>query len=123
MRELALVMPEGSWLRTANATMAGDAAADAAATTTPSGPSATLAGCTPRHSDVAAMMVRLRQLHRVVDVELTSSTRGLEGGTAAPDSCGLNTSFDITLTFSPGAPADEAPRGAQRVPASLGGGS
>jgi Tfp pilus assembly protein PilN len=125
MRELALVMPEGSWLRTANATMAGDAATDttAAGTTEAAGPSATLSGCTPRHRDVAAMMVRLRQLHRVVDVELTSSTRGIEAGTAAPDSCGLNTSFDITLSFSSSTPGDETPRGAQRVPASLGGGS
>jgi Tfp pilus assembly protein PilN len=107
MRELALVMPEDSWLRTAGAT----------------GTSATLSGCTPRHSDVAAMMVRLRQLHRVVDVELTQSIKGSAAEAAAADSCGANTSFDLALTFSPSAPAAEAPRGAKRVPASLGGGS
>jgi Tfp pilus assembly protein PilN len=125
MRELALVMPDGSWLRTAGATTTGAAGAEAAETEAAeaTGPSATLSGCTPRHSDVAAMMVRLRQLHRVADVVLTSSTKGTEPGTAAPDSCGANTSFDVTVTFSPTAPAAEAPRGSKRVPASLGGGS
>jgi Tfp pilus assembly protein PilN len=124
MRELALVMPEGSWLRTAGATMAGGGATDAAAAATEAtGPSASLSGCTPRHSDVAAMMVRLRQLHRVTDVNLTSSTKETESGTAGPDSCGPNTTFEITVTFGPAATATEAPRGAKRVPASLGGGS
>jgi Tfp pilus assembly protein PilN len=126
MRELALVMPEGSWLRTAGATTAGADAAESAAAggaIAATGPSATLSGCTPRHSDVAAMMVRLRQLHRVTDVELTSSIKGTERGTAAPDNCGANTSFEITVNFGPAAPATEAPRGAKRVPVSLGGGS
>jgi Tfp pilus assembly protein PilN len=125
MRELALVMPEGSWLRTAGATMTGGATAGAPdpAATAATGPSATLSGCTPRHSDVAAMMVRLRQLHRVVDVELTQSVRGIAAEAAAPESCGANTSFDIRLTFGAITPAAEAPRGATRVPASLGGGS
>jgi Tfp pilus assembly protein PilN len=127
MRELALVMPEGSWLRTAGATMTGGDAAEGGAAaggaTEATGPSANLSGCTPRHSDVAAMMVRLRQLHRVTDVELTSSTKATESGAAALDDCGANTTFEITVTFGPAAPATEAPRGATRVPASLGGGS
>ena len=127
MRELALVIPEGSWLRTAGATMAGGGATDggsaASGATEATGPSATLSGCTPRHRDVAAMMVRLRQLHRVTDVELTSSTKGVEAGAAAIGDCGANTAFDVTVTFSPTAPAAEAPRGAKRVPVSLGGGS
>lgn len=125
MRELALVMPEGSWLRTAGATMPGAAAAGAAETaaTDAAGPTATLSGCTPRHSDVAGMMVRLRQLHRVVDVELNSSVKEPQAEAASQESCGANTSFDVTLSFSPSAPTAEAPRGAMRVPASLGGGS
>jgi Tfp pilus assembly protein PilN len=128
MRELSRVMPEGSWLTSASASVSGaEAAADPAAAAAPVGgagsPSANLVGCTPKHSDVARMMVRLRQLHRVVDVELRESTREDDGGTAAVDGCGSNTSFDLTLTFSPTSPAAEAPRGETRVPASLGGGS
>jgi Tfp pilus assembly protein PilN len=128
LRELSRVMPEGSWLTSASASVSGaEAAADPAAAAAPVGgagsPSANLVGCTPKHSDVARMMVRLRQLHRVVDVELRESTREDDGGTAAVDGCGSNTSFDLTLTFSPTSPAAEAPRGETRVPASLGGGS
>jgi Tfp pilus assembly protein PilN len=130
MRELSRVMPAGSWLTSASASVTG--ATDAASATTPAAhatagpgaPSANLVGCTPEHSDVARMMVRLRQLHRVVDVELTQSSRENEASaTAAIDSCGRNTSFDLTLTFSPTSPVADAPRGETRVPASLGGGS
>jgi Tfp pilus assembly protein PilN len=131
MRELSRVMPEGSWLTSASASVTG-ATDPAASATTPAdpatagagAPSANLVGCTPKHSDVARMMVRLRQLHRVVDVELTQSSRDAsQDATAAIDSCGRNTSFDLTLAFSPTSPVAEAPRGETRVPASLGGGS
>ena len=132
MRELSRVMPEGSWLTSASASVTG--ATDVASNPTTAGapaapaaagaPSANLVGCTPKHSDVARMMVRLRQLHRVADVELKQSSRDDEAdATAAIDSCGRNTSFDLTLTFSPTSPVAEAPRGETRVPASLGGGS
>jgi Tfp pilus assembly protein PilN len=131
MRELSRVMPAGSWLTSASASLTGTPGVaanptDPAAPATPGAgsPSATLTGCTPKHSDVARMMVRLRQLHRVVDVELTQSSRDDAAAVAATiDSCGRNTSFDLTLTFSPTAAVAEAPRGAKRVPASLGGGS
>jgi Tfp pilus assembly protein PilN len=132
MRELSRVMPPGSWLTSASAAVSGDPGVaanptDAAATTAAPGagsPSADLTGCTPKHSDVARMMVRLRQLHRVVDVELTQSSRAeTDAASTTIDSCGRNTSFDLTLIFSPTAPVAEAPRGAARVPASLGGGS
>jgi hypothetical protein len=71
------------------------------------------------------MMVRLRQLYRVSDVELQESVRETSGGTAKTtiDNCGAFYKFNITITFSPTSPAKEAPRGATRVPASLGGGS
>ena len=135
MRELSRVMPEGSWLTSASASVTG--ATDAASATAPAapadpvtagagagGPSANLVGCIPKHSDVARMMVRLRQLHRVIDVELTQSSRAdAQDATAALDSCGRNTSFDLTLTFSPTSPVADAPRGETRVPAALGGGS
>jgi Tfp pilus assembly protein PilN len=131
MRELSRVLPAGSWLTSASASAIGDPGVAEnptapAATAAPAGgsPSATLTGCTPKHSDVARMMVRLRQLHRVVDVELTQSSRAESDDVPATiDGCGSNTSFDLTLTFSPTAAVAEAPRGATRVPASLGGGS
>jgi Tfp pilus assembly protein PilN len=135
MRELALVMPEGSWLQTADASTTGDAAAaSTTAAPAPSGtaapagtatgsPSANLVGCTPDQSDMAGLMMRLRQLHRVEDVELGFSTKEDGSGEASIESCGSNYTFDVTVKFSPGAPVIEAPRGESRVPASLGGGS
>jgi Tfp pilus assembly protein PilN len=125
MREVALIMPDGSWLQSADASVgAAAAAADpATATTGASGPSATLVGCTPGQSDVAQMMVRLRQMHRVTDVTLNSSAQEAADQPATVDSCGRLYQFDLTVTFSPTEPASATPRGATRVPASLGGGS
>jgi Tfp pilus assembly protein PilN len=131
MRELSRVMPAGSWLTSASASATGapDVAANPAAPADPAAsgagtPSANLTGCTPKHSDVARMMVRLRQLHRVVDVALKQSSQDdTADATTSIDSCGKSTSFDLTLTFSPTSPVAEAPRGETRVPASLGGGS
>jgi Tfp pilus assembly protein PilN len=132
MRELARVIPAGSWLQSADASLTGDtAAAGTTGASAPAGtvatasPSANLVGCTPDQADTARLMARLRQLHRVQDVELGSSTK--EDSTGAtevgPDSCGDNYKFDLTLKLSPAAPTGEAPRGENRVPASLGGGS
>ena len=129
MREVALIMPAGSWLQSADASVLGDAAASAAAATTtttsvaPAGPSATFVGCTQRQSDVARMMVRLRQMHRVVDVTLNESAQQGSDQPATVDSCGRLYQFDVTVTFSPTQPSSAAPRGTARVPASLGGGS
>jgi Tfp pilus assembly protein PilN len=125
MRELSRVMPPGTWLTSAAASTTGEQQGATAEPSDagPAGPSALLTGCTPKHSDVARMMVRLRQLHRVIDVELAQSSREDGVAEAAVDSCGANTSFDLTVKFSPTAPVAEAPRGASRVPVSLGGGS
>jgi Tfp pilus assembly protein PilN len=129
MRELSRVMPAGSWLISADASVIGESsaggtgAAAPAADAAPAGPTALLTGCTPKHSDVARMMVRLRQLHRVSDVELRQSTQEDDAGAASTDNCGAMTSFEIAVTFSSAAPVSEAPRGATRVPVSLGGGS
>ncbi len=125
MRELSLVMPTGSWLQTTQASVLGDptavvSPADPAAA--PTGPSATLVGCTPKQSEVAKILVRLRSLHRVVDVELNESLREQDVEDVTVDSCGPLYKFDVTVTFAPAAPV-EAPRGANSVPASLGGGS
>jgi Tfp pilus assembly protein PilN len=129
MREVSLVMPAGTWLQSADASVSGDAAGAAqpapTGTTTSAaagGPSATFVGCTPKQSDVARMMVRLRQLNRVTDVTLNQSAQEGESEPATVDNCGPNYKFDITVSFS-AADAGATPLGATRVPASLGGGS
>jgi Tfp pilus assembly protein PilN len=126
MRELSRVMPEGSWLQTTQASVTGDPAAATTPVTdpnaAPTGPQATFVGCTPRQSEVANILVRLRSLHRVTDVELNESLKEQGVSEVTVDSCGPLYKFDVTVTFSPTAPA-EAPKGADRVPVSLGGGS
>jgi Tfp pilus assembly protein PilN len=129
MREVSLVMPEGSWLQSTDASVSGDAAGAAqpaptgtTTSATSGGPSATFVGCTPAQSDVARMMVRLRQLNRVTDVTLNQSAQEGESEPATVDNCGPNYKFDITVSFS-ATEAQATPRGATRVPASLGGGS
>ena len=130
MRELSRVMPSGSWLQTTDASVTGEVAGAEAAATPVAGtvvvaqPKVNLVGCTPDQSDVAGMMVRLRQLHRVSDVELNQSSTELgAAGEASVDSCGRNYQFDLLVTFSPTPPETEAPHGENVVPTSLGGGS
>jgi Tfp pilus assembly protein PilN len=131
MRELSRIVPAGSWLQSTDASVSGDLVAgevpSSTTTTTaaaPAGPSANLVGCTPDQDDVAAMMVRLRNLHRVADVTLNESAREQATNTpAAIDNCGSLYKFDIRVGFDPVPPAREKPRGADGVPASLGGGS
>jgi Tfp pilus assembly protein PilN len=129
LRELSRIMPAGSWLQSSDAStsMGEDAAA---ATTTPTagtgvpvGPNAKLVGCTPNQSDVARMMVRMRRMYRVTDVQLNESVQEASGTPATVDNCGKFYKFDITLSFEAAAAAKEAPRGTNEVPASLGGGS
>jgi Tfp pilus assembly protein PilN len=129
MRELSRVMPSGSWLQSADASVTGDVTGAEAVSTTPGTivvpePKANLVGCTPDQSDVARMMVRMRQLHRVSDVELNQSSVQLgAAGEASVDNCGDEYQFDLMVTFSAAPPQTEAPRGEAVVPASLGGGS
>jgi Tfp pilus assembly protein PilN len=128
MRELARVMPQGSWLQTTQASVTGDPAATAtpaaaaAAETAPPGPQATFVGCTPKQSEVAKILVRLRAMHRVTDVELNESLREQAVTDVTVDSCGSFYKFDVTVTFAPLA-VEEAPEGSKSVPTSLGGGS
>lgn len=128
VRELSRVMPADSWLQSTDASVAGDVGGEG--TTSETGapvaatPKANLVGCTPDQQDVARMMVRMRQIHRVTDVQLNNSSTELgEQSEAGPGSCGSNYQFDITLSFTAAAPESEAPRGASNVPAALGGGS
>ncbi|MET0615531.1 MAG: PilN domain-containing protein [Thermoleophilaceae bacterium] len=130
MRELSRVMPSGSWIQATDASVTGNVTGSDAPTTTTTGapvapqPKANLVGCTPDQSDVAAMMVRMRQLHRVSDVELNESVKQVgTSGDASVDNCGQYYKFDITVTFDAAEPSTEAPRGESQVPASLGGGS
>ncbi|MEA2402026.1 MAG: hypothetical protein QOK00_2429 [Thermoleophilaceae bacterium] len=127
MRELSRVMPDGSWLQSADASVLGDPTSGGATTptagvTTVVTPAANLVGCTPGQDDVARMMVRLRQLYRVDDVELNESTVGTSGDKATVDSCGGLYTYNLTVKFSATPPASETPRGSNSVPASLGGG-
>jgi len=128
VRELSRVMPENSWLQSTDASVTGEVGGETATspTGTPvaSSPKANLVGCTPDQSDVARMMVRMRQIHRVDDVQLNQSSTELgEQGEAGTGSCGSHYQFDITLTFTQTPPETEAPRGESNVPAALGGGS
>jgi Tfp pilus assembly protein PilN len=125
MRELSLIMPTGSWLQSTDASVTGELE-DATNSTSGSGsgtPMANLVGCTPHQSDVARMMVRLRQLYRVTDVALNESTQEQADQPATVDSCGSYYKFDLTLSFAALPPSTEAPRGSAKVPAALGGGS
>ena len=127
MREVSRVMPEGSWLQATDASVTGDpnstTVAPTGAVAAPAGPYASFVGCTPDQSDVAQIMVRLRQLHRVEDVKLKESSQEAVDGDATVDNCGALYKFDVAVTFVPTEPLSEAPRGSERVPASLGGGS
>ena len=128
MRELAHVMPEGSWLQSADASVTGDptsggSANPAAETTTTVAPAANLVGCTPDQDDVARMMVRLKELYRVDEVVLNESTRGDNAEEASVANCGSLYTFNLTVKFTAAEPSKEAPRGTRSVPAALGGGS
>ena len=130
MRELGRVMPEGSWLQSADASVTGDPTSGGSSTppADPSAavevaPAANLVGCTPDQDDVARMMVRLRQLYRVDDVLLNESSLGEEEEEATVVNCGPLYTFNLTVKFTAIEPSKEAPRGTRGVPASLGGGS
>jgi Tfp pilus assembly protein PilN len=132
LRELAAVLPEGSWLTEARASLSGDEAIQAdsgpaAAAATPGAatqPTLGLTGCAPRQPDTAKLMVRLRQLYLVSDVELKESARTEASGPPSLESCGSFYKFDIVVTFSSaGATGDQTPPGRDSVPARLGGGS
>src|SRR6185503_966719 len=86
-------------------------------------PASNLIGCTPHQSDVADMMVRLKQLYRAEDVTLNESTAGTPDQETTQGNCGRLYTFNITVKFSSAPPKHQAPLGTDSVPASLGGGS
>jgi Tfp pilus assembly protein PilN len=126
LRELSAVLPSGSWLQEARASVTGEVQSATAASTgnEPAKPGANLKGCAPKQTDVAKLMVRLRQVYLVDDVKLNESGRGDTGGEISIDNCGPLMQFDLTVTFSSASPTErEAPPGERSVPARLGGGS
>ena len=131
--ELAHVLPEDSWLTSA------DAAADpalregGAGQDDITGPSIQLNGCAHSQGDVATILVRLRRISGATDVKLTDSAQGEDQaasgaiGQASSEDCGEtngnpNYKWDVTVTFEPNAAADGA-EGTDPTPARLGGGS
>ncbi len=78
-------------------------------------------------------MVRLRQMHRVDDVQLkesskspdgTASSSGDSGSSLSSEGCGTAYSFELTVLFEETEPvtAPKSGSGSPRVPARLGGG-
>jgi hypothetical protein len=147
MREIALVLPEGTSLTELNATTAGAAAGGAAATPAPApadptqaatasgaAPSLQVKGCAERQPDVATLMVRLRRLYRSAEVTLTESTKQMQAaaGGAPPaassdsaagtgDGCPSDAyQFDMNVTFTPTDPGEKQKL---QAPARLGGGA
>lgn len=130
-RELAHVLPEGVWLTSFNG---GVASVDAGGE---SGSNITISGCAASHTQIADVMVRLRQLHIAEDVELTKTTASAQtvdaagaaslpgagataGGGDGAGCGGSHYSFDMDVSV---ADAPVAPSGqATPVPARLGGG-
>jgi Tfp pilus assembly protein PilN len=147
MRELALVLPPDTWITEfdgskdgqgsdtgSGAQTSGSAPTGASASMTGSGaPSMKLTGCAINQADVAVLLVRLRRMHGVDDVELADSTRDEQSGGGAQvsggdsagqsSSCGGDYKFDLTVTFVANGPEAPNEDGAKQVPAALGGGS
>ncbi len=98
-------------------------------------PTVKIVGCAKTQSKVAETMVRLRNLHRVEDVELTDSTRPPKAsasgatGSSAPAAgptgtgCGKRYAFDAKVTFAAAPAAAGQGEPEKRVPTVLGGGS
>ncbi len=134
MRELALVLPSGSSLIAVTASSGEGAPATAstpapAVTPTPGVPTLALTGCATSQPRVAVILVRLRQLHRAVDVQLVDSSQPETSGGAATapisgtTGCfGNDYTFNATVTFDP-APSTEPKDEGSAVPSSLGGGA
>ena len=149
IRELSHLLPEGVYLSAAEAsavpeTSATGATPPAGAPAAPAGPVLTLTGCARRQPDVAVTLLRMKSLHRAMEVQLGESTRdsssdtGAAGATAtatatggspaggaatgtAPDCEGY--SFDATVSFEAAAPVGGTAAETERIPARLGGGS
>ena len=136
MREVARVLPRGTWLSTVTAGTGPQDSSDGGGPPEPGSesdttPTVKLEGCAPSQPAVATLLVRLRKLYGVTDVQLGESRREESddsGSGAAPTdsasssgSCGDNFSFDATATFEPPVAVSVGVK-VDRVPAALGGG-
>ena len=114
LRDLSVALPADARLgsMTASVAPAGDAAAGAApapapapgadaSAAQPGGPSLQMSGCTSSDRDVADMMVSLRQMSGVRDVDLASATEDETGEPVAGAPADCRTAFDVTVTFVP----------------------
>jgi Tfp pilus assembly protein PilN len=133
VRELAHLLPEGSWLTTTDAA-ADPSLAEGVKQGDATGPVVQLTGCAKDQPIVADTLLRLRRVSGTTDVTLKESVQGEEGtgssdsagGSSAQD-CGTtggkpNYTWQATLTFDP-AQAAAADTGDKTVPTRLGGGS
>lgn len=132
-RELAHVLPAKVYLTSFDGTAGGapdGTTPTGTGTDAPAGPTVKLEGCAAGHSGVADVMLRLRGLHGVEDVELGESKEPEQGGVAVANAgatntgstCGDYTSFQIDVTLAQAAQALAADGGPAEVPARLGGG-
>src|SRR4051794_41805892 len=87
MREIALLLPHNTYLTNLAAGVGGSAPAAATTSVSASGPVVTITGCAPSHPGVATALVRLRKLHNVTDVNLTTSAKGGASGTGGTTRC------------------------------------
>jgi Tfp pilus assembly protein PilN len=140
LRETANVLPENTWLTNIDATATPAAGAGSSPTTSGPGvasdsdPGAKIEGCAKHQPDVAALMVRLRELHRVSDVQLVESTRAGTSSassssstpttsTGGSEGCGPYIKFSLKAVFELAAEPVSPAHGPRAVPAKLGGGS
>jgi Tfp pilus assembly protein PilN len=147
VRELALVLPPDTWITDLDGSSGAAPAGGSSETSgqAPSGPSTAaassgkptlqLVGCAIDQRDVAVLLVRVRRLHGVEDVDLAESgreetetggggdTSGAGGADRFEEKCGHDFKFDMTATFVPDGPTAPKVTGTKKVPASLGGGS
>jgi Tfp pilus assembly protein PilN len=133
-REVARVLPAGSFVTDLSASVDGKDASSssttpaAAAGAGAAAPTLTLSGCALSQSQVATLLVRLKQLHLAQDATLVSSSR-VDAATGAASSTGTGTGaavctkyeYKASVTFDPASVAGADMTG-KRVPASLGGG-
>lgn len=127
-RELALVLPRETWLTSVEGSAAGEstgAPGTAEVTGAPTaGPTVALTGCAKSQPTVAKALVRLRRLDGASEIELQNSTKtDSAGGGSDVGGCARAYGFQATIQLDPPVPAALDPKGADRVPASLGGGS
>jgi hypothetical protein len=107
MREVALVLPRGTWIldmttstgtqdqtsgastspspasSSASSSSASSSSSSTAAANAPVSPTAHIIGCALHQDDVAVLLVRLRKLHRATDADLTESAKEEGQGSGA----------------------------------------